>query len=224
MPIQHTIEQGETTISLSEANGLFAPTIWDHPDNAALKQKRKDMNVLLPGDVLVIPDKRLKEVTKPPEKRHRFKRKGIPAVFRLQMFTVDKPRANQKYRLEVDGAICRGQTDGNGILEEFVPPAASQGRLIMEADGAEFLLAFGHMDPIDSIAGVQKRLGNLGLYGGDFHGELDEMTRAALRDFQARYQLPITGDADSATQNKLGEVQDLPSAPLPAVQPSAPPK
>ena len=203
MPIKHTIEQGETTVSLSEKYGLFAQTIWDHADNAELKKKRKDMNVLLPGDVLVIPDKRLKEVDKPDKQKHKFKRKGVPVVFRLQMFDAGKARANQKYQLDVDGAVVRGCTDGKGILEEFVPPAAVSVQLIMEAAGAEFLLEFGQMDPADSISGVQKRLANLGIYGGSFSGELDEATRAAIRDFQARYKLTVNGEADAATQKNL---------------------
>ena len=41
MPIKHTIEQGETTVSLSEKYGLFAQTIWDHADNAELKRSAR---------------------------------------------------------------------------------------------------------------------------------------------------------------------------------------
>lgn len=219
MPIRHVIEQGETTAGLATQHGLFAETVWNDGANAALKEKRKDMNVLLPGDVLVIPDKRLKEVDKPDAKKHRFKKKGIPAVFRLQLFLSDKPRKGEKYRLYIDGVEQKGSTDGDGVLEAFVSPEAREGRLVMESDGAEYLLAFGHMDPVDEVVGVQKRLSNLGLYGGPFSGELDDLTRSAIREFQARFRLQETGEPDAATKKKLEEIQDQPSAPLPPLPP-----
>ncbi|MBK8258708.1 MAG: hypothetical protein IPK82_39380 [Polyangiaceae bacterium] len=35
--------------------------IWNHPDNAELKQRRPKPGVLFEGDVVTIPDKTLKE-------------------------------------------------------------------------------------------------------------------------------------------------------------------
>lgn len=46
MPTRHVIQQGESVVALSERYGLFVETIWNHADNAELKRKRKDMNVL----------------------------------------------------------------------------------------------------------------------------------------------------------------------------------
>jgi N-acetylmuramoyl-L-alanine amidase len=84
MPINHTVSQGDSVISLSEVHGLFAVTIWNDQGNAGLRQKRTDMNVLMPGDVVVIPDKRPRLEKRPTGQTHRFRRKGIPAIFRFQ--------------------------------------------------------------------------------------------------------------------------------------------
>src|SRR2546421_5458061 len=108
MPIRHEIREGESVISLSELHGLFADTIWNHPENAELKEKRKHMNILMPGDILVIPDKQPKEVSRPTDNVHKFQRKGIPALFRLQIFDIEEPRANQNYTLDVDGQHYEG--------------------------------------------------------------------------------------------------------------------
>lgn len=208
MPILHTIEQGETTIGLSEKHGHLADTIWNDGANASLKEKRKDMNVLLPGDVLTIPDKRVKEVSKPDGQKHRFKRKGIPAKFRLQVFDCEEPRANQDYQLIIDGKVIKGKTDRDGILEEFVPANAKQGELITGPDEFRLIIDFGFLDPISEISGVQKRLNNLGYVCGEPNGELNEATRDALADFQHRFGLDVSGDADKKTIDKLEEVHD----------------
>lgn len=211
MPTEYTIDEGDTTIGLSEQYGLLADTIWNDPANASLKQKRKDMNVLLPGDVLVIPDLKVKEVTKPDAKKHRFKRKGIPSLFRVQVFDGEDPRANQDYRLVVDGKVLKGKTDADGVLEQPVPPNAQEGELIIGPDDFRLAINFGYLDPISEISGVQKRLNNLGYLCGEPDGELDEPTRDALADFQFRFGLEPTGELDDKTVKKLEEVHDSPN-------------
>src|SRR4051794_29578662 len=62
MPIRHIVEQGDTIVALAERHGLFARTLWEHPQNAALRDLRARMDVLLPGDEVYIPDRRDKVV------------------------------------------------------------------------------------------------------------------------------------------------------------------
>ena len=210
MPVKHTAEEGDSVIKLADQHGHFAATIWNDAANAELKKKRKDMNVLLPGDVVVIPDKRVKEVKKPTGEKHVFRRKGIPAIYRLQLFDVEEPRANQTYKLTVDGQLYEGTTNENGILEEFVPATSQQGELIVGPDEFRLLIDFGHLDPITEIIGIQKRLNNLG-YFCEEDGTLNESTQDALADFQYRFGMEDTGEPDEATVRKLEEVHDRPN-------------
>ncbi len=46
MPKQK-VGAGQSTASIAKANGFFWKTVWEHGENAALKEKRKDPNVLL---------------------------------------------------------------------------------------------------------------------------------------------------------------------------------
>jgi hypothetical protein len=208
MPKQHIVQQGDTTISLSEQFGLFALTIWNDPANASLREQRGDMNVLLPGDVLTIPDLRQKFENCDTNARYIFRRKGIPALLRMQIFDCEEPRASQKYTLTIDGKKIEGTTNAQGILEEYVPAQAAGGELVIGDDQFRMALDFGHLDPITEISGVQKRLNNLGYECGEADGQLNQRTREALAALQSRFSMPITGEIDDATRNKLREIHD----------------
>ena len=210
MPINHTVCQGDSVISLSETHGLFAVTIWNDPGNTGLRQKRADMNVLMPGDVVVIPDKRQRLEKRPTGQTHRFRRKGIPAIFRFQIFDMHIPRASQHYTLTVDGVELRGTTDGSGILEQYIPAQAKEGKLVIGDDKFQLNFQFGYLDPVNELSGIQKRLNNLGYDCETEDGTLNDATTQALLAFQRASDLPRTGEADAATKKKLEEIHDAP--------------
>ena len=208
MPVTHTIEEGDSITSLAAKYGHFVETIWNDPGNRELKLKRKDMDILLPGDEVVIPDKRIVEREKPTDQKHRFKRKGVPAVFRLQVFDDELPRTHQDYVLKVDGRIYQGTTDDKGTLHEFVDPCASEGDLVIGPDNFRISIQFGCLDPAGELAGVQKRLENLGYWCGEASGEMNSSTEIALTQFQRRFELEESGRADEATVKKLQQLND----------------
>lgn len=211
MPIDHIVEPGECVISIAEANGHFWETLWDASQNRALRDKRSDPNCLVAGDKIHIPDIVTKEESKGAGQRHRFRRKGVPAKLRIQMLSPSgQPRANRAYRVDIDGAITSGQTDADGMVDISIPCGATNGTLILEADGKNaeerHPLALGKLEPATEIKGAQARLKNLGSNTVTVNGQLDEQTKAALRDFQAAQGLSETGELDQTTSDKLREV------------------
>lgn len=224
MPTQYTVKQGDCISSIAYAHGFFPDTIWNHSDNSQLKQKRKNPNLLLPGDIVVIPDKELKEVSKPTEQEHKFRKKGVPAEFRLRVLDeaapassgasqpADKPRANVPFRFYIDDTLHKeGQTDGDGYVKCSIPPNAAQGRLVLEPGTDKetaLLLNFGHLDPIEEVSGVQARLRNLGFDCGDEDGEIGPQTKEALKSFQSKNGLDATGELNDSTRDKLRQAHD----------------
>ena len=79
----YTVKQGDCISSIAQKHGLFWDKVWNHPKNANLQERRKDPNVLSPGDVVFVPDKDEKEESGATEQRHRFKRKGVPEKLRI---------------------------------------------------------------------------------------------------------------------------------------------
>lgn len=212
MAIKHRVAQGEGIPSIAYRYGLAPDTIWDAPENNALRALRDTPDVLMPGDEVHIPDRRHKAVDADTGCRHRFVRRGIPARTRIRVLLHDQPRAHQEYTLVIDGRTLEGSTDGDGVLEEFIPPAARRGILTIGPDQQVFELLFGELDPITEISGIQKRLSNLGFEPGPLDGQLSETTRRALRRFQRRMGLPETGDPDDETVAALHELHDQRSA------------
>lgn len=205
---KHVIEQGEGLSKLAERYGFAPDTIWNLGANTALKQLRKDGNILLPGDELWIPDKKEKLVSVATGARHRFKKVGVPAKFRVQLLKNDTPRRRLPCTLEIEGGpTLSAVTDDEGVFEVFIPPKADRGRFFAGADpGVD--VQFGSLDPITEPSGLQKRLLNLGFYRGACDGADDSATRAAVAAFQRRCGLDATGVADPATRDRLAEIHD----------------
>ncbi len=205
MPEQD-VGEGESTSSLAKKNGHFWKKIWDHPDNADLKQLRKDPNVLFADDKIFIPEVEIKYLPKPTEKKHKFKRKGEPCKIKLQLLKLGEPRANEDYVFEVGGKLIKGKTDGDGQLEHYIPGDGSTGTLTLSNGNEVLPVRIGQLDPVDKVVGVQQRLNNLGHDCGAEDGELGEQTIEALKKFQAEHDLEVTGEADAATKAKLKEL------------------
>jgi N-acetylmuramoyl-L-alanine amidase len=203
---EYTVRQGDCIHNIAEKYGLFLETIWNHPNNRDLKRNRLDPNVLYPGDVVFVPDKEERLESCDTGQRHSFCKKGVPAMLNLQLMQDDEPRVNESYLLEIDGDLFSGITDEEGKIEQPIPPGARRGKLVVGEAQDEYLLYLGHVDPINEISGVQARLNNLGFYCGETDGNLGPRTEAALKSFQAKYDLTESGEADEATRGKLIEV------------------
>ncbi len=197
----HTAQQGDCLTSIAEQYGMYWETIWNHPENADLKRRRKDPNVLFPGDLVFVPEKRIKEVTRSSDQQHSFRRKGVPAKLRIRLMDGDEPMAARPYQLEIDGNWIKGTTDQDGYIEQPLPPGARKGRILVGEGSTQdvFELQFGTIDPLDTTEGVKGRLSDLG-YASD--GDPAEVLSA----FQQKYGLAVTGQVDEATRQKLREV------------------
>ncbi len=194
----------DSILSIAKANGFFFRTVWNHPKNAALKEKRKDPEILMEGDEVYVPKPEPKKVSKPDGSKHKFKLKGEKAKFKIRLKKLGKPRANEEYILVIDGALTTGTTDGKGKIECDIPNDATGGSLKLKEGKEEIPIAIGRLDPADSASGVRQRLEHLGLNPGD--GSSDEMPAEALKVFQAKYKLEPTGKLDDACRAKLKEV------------------
>ena len=86
MAKKYVVQKGDSLASIAEKHGFIAQTLWDDPNNKVIKQKRTDPDMLVPGDVLLIPDKKIKEASANAGGRVKFKIKRSPIKLRLKIF------------------------------------------------------------------------------------------------------------------------------------------
>jgi hypothetical protein len=206
----YRVQQGDCLSNLAKRNGMDWKTIWDHPNNAKLREKRKDPNVLLPGDMLFIPDREPRWEKAPTGARHVFSVKPPKAKVRLRIKDEGKPVAGAAYTVTVDGQeIKRGTTDGGGLIEVEVDADAQRAHVEMPEQGKLYVLKLGHLDPITETRGLQARLRQLGFYMGEVDGEYGEVTELAVWGFQMQQGLEATGQADDATRAALEKAYSM---------------
>ncbi len=201
-----TVGVGECLSSIAFESGHFWPTLWDHPDNAALREARGNPHVLLDGDRVFVPDLRPKAVEAETGKRHSFRRKGFPEQLRLRFGTDELPRKGVPYELTIDGVTVRGVTTERGEIACYLTPNARLAELVLRpADAPEerYAVALRGLDPVDSVVGFKQRLRNLGYYRGVADGEVNAETVTAMNEMQARHALPLTELPDEATRSAL---------------------
>jgi Putative peptidoglycan binding domain len=201
-----TVRQGDCIASIAEASGHFPDTIWKHPNNSELREKRTSANVLFPGDQVFVPDRVLRAETAAVDQKHVYVRKGVPQLFRLQLLKEGQPRAGLSYRIQIDGSLRSGATDGAGWLQQWIPLDAKNGLLIL-SPSESYPLKFGNLDPVSEESGVRARLVNLG-YLATADASSSELA-GALENFQSDNSLEVNGLADEATRSKLEAVHQI---------------
>ena len=210
MPV-HRVRQGECIASIARQYGFGDwRKIYDHPNNAELRELRQNPFVLRVGDRVWIPEVEPREQPGGTDTRHRFRIRSEPTVIRIMLEDEEgEPLADMEYSLVVGEQTFEGMTDEDGLLEETVPADASEGELTVTLDedhgNVEVIwrVMIGYLDPIDEVTGIQARLNNLGYDCGEANGELNSRTQEALRNFQRQHDLVVNGEADDETREAL---------------------
>lgn len=214
MGTHYTIQPGDYLPRIAEQNGFFDfHTIWDHAENAALRAKRKNPNVLAPGDDLFIPDKVLRMDARATDSAHRFRIKRTKNLLRLMLEDLyGKPVANAPCELTVDGQLFRVVSGGDGRIEQEIPLLAQSAEIVV-TDGAtplkgvRLVVQIGQLDPVDQPSGQKARLSNLGYYLGALDGDDEAAFKSAVEEFQCDHKLAVDGDCGPQTQARLLDVQ-----------------
>ena len=209
----YTVKQGDHLARIAEEHGFTDyKTIWNDPNNADLKQKRQNPNVLFPGDQVYIPDKEMREESRPTEKHHKFQVSKQTLQLRLTLEDLyEKPIANTACELIIDQDLHKVTTDGDGKLQLEIPATAQQGFLTIKGPETPFQdetipIQIGHLDPVEELSGQKARLNNLGYCAGDVAGKADDDFESAVEEFQCDNALTVDGICGPATQSKLKKV------------------
>ncbi len=206
MAKQHTVKQGEHISRIAHQYGFSDyRTVWNYAENASLKKKRKNPNVLYPGDKVYIPDKELKTEACNTGQLHRFVVPAQTLKLRLIIKGFDeRPIVNTPCVLKVGSKTYSMTTSSTGLIEQRILKTAETASLFIR--DLEIPLLIGHLDPVEEFSGQQARLNNLGYNAGTSADPEDLQFKSAVEEFQCDYHLTIDGICGSSTQAKLKEV------------------
>ena len=118
----HIVMPGQCISSIAFEHGFFPDTLWNDPANAELKEKRQNPGVLLEGDEVAIPELRLKIQAAASERRHCFRRKGVPEKLRLQLMRNDCARADVGYVLTIERTAHERADRQGRLARAFAAP------------------------------------------------------------------------------------------------------
>ena len=201
-------------------------TIYNHENNESLR-KRQDPYDLHKEDKVFIPDKQPKDHQCDTNKKHTFTLPTPTRPFSLVLEDDDEdPYSDTKYEIWIEGKKYVGKNDDpekvkrtreDGLIYEEVPVVGKLEVRVWYEKGGEndpdacekYEIEMGHMDPIDTVEGIQHRLENLGYScGEDSHGTLGTDTKKALKAFQSDWGLKESGEIDEDTKAALLQMHD----------------
>jgi len=209
--VNYTVAKGECVSTVAKKNNLPWRKIAEDASNKALADKRKNLNVLAPGDVLTVPDKQPKTASVDTGLKHQIQVTGQLAKLRLKL--VDAAGAalgETKYSLVVGGKKYEDKVK-DGLIDQFVDPTVLEGTLKLWLAGedkppAEWKLAIGELLPTSEDKSVQQRLRNLGYETDAVDGKLaapGTLTPAAIKAFQKKAGLDEDGKDSADLRDKL---------------------
>ena len=215
----HIVEEGEHLSGIAAKFGFSSfRTLFDHPENAELKKKRKNPNILTPGDRVFIPDREQKEESRATEKLSRFELLTEELQLRVKVLNLSEQPLSGPCFLAI--GLDRNQMQESGRI--FLSRIASDvKKAAMEFDKSlpdnkpaqKFPLAVGGIDDIKDFSGQQQRLNNLAYFAG-FSEKSKAQFKWAVEEFQADHLKEIgitkpTGECDAKTQKILEKVHGV---------------
>jgi len=215
MTQQHTVAQGETLLRIARQYGYqTSKALYNHPSNAEFKALRPDPNLIYPGDKITIPPKKEKFIPLRTNSINSFVVQNEKEYFRLQIIHEDGDDiTGKRIVITIGSQTIDTVLPGNGLIEVELNENDSltgQVDLYLKEDQSSpsesFTAQVGHLDPIDTLSGVQARCNLLGFDCGTVDGINGSKTKAGVRDFQYEHDLEVDGIAGAKTKAKLQQV------------------
>jgi hypothetical protein len=182
----YVIRQGDHLRSLAYQLGFDADAVWSDPKNADLKQLRPNPNILLPGDVLYVPDGDDPTHDLVTGATNSFV-SDAPVAGVTITFT-DAAFASQPYTIQELPNLTGLTSDSSGTVTFSAPVTLDTATVVFAGiAGATYPLKIGHLDPIETPSGIFQRLRNLGFVAPDEPFDPDDLDslRRHLRELKA---------------------------------------
>ena len=215
MAQQHTVTQGETLLRIARQYGFrTSKSLYQHPINAEFRTLRPDPNLIFPGDIIKIPQKTEKFMPLKTGSKNTFVVRDEKEYFRLKVAYDDGDDiTGKRVVLNIGNQTIDTVLPSDGLVEVELnenDTLTAQVDLYLKEDQSSpsesFTAQVGHLDPIDTLSGVQARCNLLGFDCGKVDGINGTKTKAGVKGFQFVHGLEVDAIAGGKTKAKLKQV------------------
>jgi hypothetical protein len=188
--------------------GHLPETIWRHPNNAPLVDKRQSRNVLEPGDKIYVPPRRPRVEEARPGHLYVLVRKGARARLRLRFELAFEPLQGKHYMIEIPDQPSITGVTVDGYVECDVPAETEVVHAKVQGLPRPVVLRLDTLRPIWGDVGVLQRLKNLGLPCGKPEDGVSPEGVGALKRFQRIISIEPSGAIDDRVRKSLFVLHD----------------
>lgn len=168
--VPYVVRSGDYLSSIARNFGTTPDAIWSDPANADLKKKRRNPEILAPGDVLFLRRVKPKWLSVTVGSTNSFTGK-VPTA-QVQVVLRDSagtPLANKNVTTSPKLGDDPLSTDGSGLLTLVVPLTLRTISVVVADSGPRFDIRVGGLDPHDTPSGLLSRLRQLGHVAHEDH-------------------------------------------------------
>jgi hypothetical protein len=207
MARNHVIIPGDHVVRLAYVYGhATIDAMWQHPENAELRQVRPDPGVLAPTDVVHVPDAPARVFDGLLTRREHTLMVELPLpTLRLVLLRPGGiPYAAHACTADFDDARTRSVADSEGTVTLELGPFTNAVALAFDRHAVE--LAIAQLQPVEATAGWHARLENLGYQPGPLHGDTPAdayAVRSAIEELQCDHGLTVDGVMGPKTRAAL---------------------
>jgi hypothetical protein len=191
------IQRGDFLSKLADAFAFDADAVWNDDHNADLRALRYSPDMLVPGDVMFVPGEPNAPVETAPHAADGASTALSPVpTSSISVRFTEAIYASKAYRLQELDELGVLMTDETGMAKFDCPVTVQTVTVVFSTSGESRELNIGGMDPVDTLAGVFKRLQNLGYLAADSDFDPNELIvlRAGLYALEA-HESPEAAEA-----------------------------
>ena len=205
--VARVVRPGEHLDVIAYRHGVTSAEIWNAKANQALRESRAGGHMLMPGDVVELPEKRHPSPVDLTIGASTTIVATIPKVpVELILSGDGKPIASERWHIEALGEEAKGATGSDGKVAFKVRVTTPRVTICLEKLQQRLTVAVGGLDPTDALSGVVHRLNNLGFDAGPETSTMNPRIAEALRKFQIANALAPSALPDGETILALQKV------------------
>jgi len=209
--VLYIAKSGDWLAKIAQKFNIADPdTIYNHPPNEGLRNRRSQQDLLAPGDEIWIPvEDELEVPTKGKNDGPVDITVTSPDAERLTITLKNEQGeawANKDFTLKYPGQEedTTGTTDGDGKIDEEIPAGTDSATI--EIEGKTLQINIGHLDPANELSGFANRIKNLAYYAGAIPRQITPELYDAICKFQEDNELTVDGTMNRETVDKLVEL------------------